>query len=602
MLWPEMLRYTLLCTAVAFAQAPDGERLYKAHCAVCHEAGGVTRVPTRTALSRMPPEIILDSLEAGIMKPQGQSLQAVERRVLAEFLSGHKLGERVPMGGACEGSPPPLRPGPGDWIGWGAGTANLRFQPSAGFDAAQVGHLKLKWAFGFSGAFAAAAQPAVAGGRVFVANTNRHVYSLDMQTGCYWWDFEATAGIRTGITISAAGVAYFADQRAGVYSLDAATGRLLWKTIADDQPASRVTGTPTLYEGRLYVPLVAAEEGQAMNPKYECCRAHGGMVALDAATGRPVWKTFTTAEAKPQGKTADGVQTWGPSGASIWSSPTIDPKRKLLFASTGNNFSQPATDTSDAVLAMALDTGRIVWSRQLSAEDAFNMACVVENKVNCPDPPGPDHDLGSSPNLVTLGNGKTILTVGQKSGIMWALDPDKRGAPIWKTGVGHGSELGGIQWGPASDNQNVYAAVSDITFDDPTFKPGQKFKPLPDKGGGLFALQAATGERIWYAAPKPCGSRPQCSPAQSAAVTVIPGAVFSGSVDGFLRAYSTKDGHVLWEFDTAREWETRNGVKANGGSMDGAGPAISGGMLFVNSGYGAWGGMPGNVLLAFGVE
>ena len=516
------------------------------------------------------------------------------------------------MQGACDGTPPALQLGPGDWIGWGATSANLRFQPRPGFDAAQAGRLKLKWAFGFPGASAAQAQPAVVGRRVFVANTNRHVYSLDMQTGCYWWDFEATAGVRTGVTVAPIGeasgaaparyAAYFADQRAGVYALDAATGRLLWKTVADDQPLSRVTGTPTLYAGHLYVPLVAAEEGQAMNPGYACCRTRGGLVALDATTGRIVWKTYTIPEAKLQGKTATGIEKWGPSGASIWSSPTVDPKRKLLYASTGNNFSQPATETSDAVLAFSLETGKIVWAHQLGMQDMFNMSCVVENKSNCPDPRGPDHDLGSSSNLVTLRSGKTILTVGQKSGIAWALDPDKRGEVIWKAGVGRGSELGGIQWGPASDNENVYVAVSDIAFEDPTFKPGQRFKPLPDQGGGLYALQVATGERIWYAAPKPCGTRPACSPAQSAAVTAVPGAVFSGSVDGFLRAYSTSDGRVLWEFDTAREWPTRNGVKATGGSMDAAGPAVAGGMLFVNSGYGAWGGMPGNVLLAFGVE
>lgn len=602
----------LCCAAglglVLRAQTPDGESLYRKHCAACHEVSGVTRAPSRAALHSTSPELILDSLEAGLMKAQGKLLPAAERRVLAEYLSGQKLGERIAMAGACEGTPPPFRMEAGDWIGWGGDPSNLRFQKQPGFTAAEAARLKLRWAFGFPSAFAASAQPAVAGGRVFIANTNRHVYSLDAKTGCYWWDFETTTGVRTGISIVAVPgtpvryAAYFADRRTGVYALDAASGHLLWKTIADDHPHAAVTGTPAVYQGRIYVPLVAAEEGAAMNPKYECCRERGGIVALDAATGEQVWKTWTIEEAKPTGNTAVGVNTWGPSGASIWSAPTIDPKRKLLYASTGNNFSTPATRTSDAVLAMALDTGKIVWARQLSESDTFNMSCVVAEKVNCPDPRGPDHDIGSSPNLITLRSGKTILTVGQKSGIAWGLDPDRQGAVLWKRGVGHGGELGGIQWGPASDNENVYVAVSDITFEDPTFKPGKAFKPAPDKGGGLFALQALTGERIWYAAPKPCGTRPSCSPAQSAAVTAMPGAVFSGSVDGFLRAYSSKNGAVLWEYDTARDFPTVNGVKAKGGSLDGAGPAIAGGMLFVNSGYGSWGGLPGNVLLAFGPE
>lgn len=611
-----MMRKLFLSTAVVLrlsAQAqPDGEALYKKDCAICHEVGGVTRAPARTAIGRMSPEIILDSLEAGIMKTQGQALSASERRMLAEHLSGSKLGMRTPMSGACEGSPPPMKldatPDSGDWNGWGASTANLRFQKQPGFAAGDVGRLKLKWAFGFPGAGAASAQPAVAGGRVFVANTNRHVYSLDMKTGCYWWDLETSAGVRSGITIAKLPgsperyAAYFGDQRAGVYAVDAVTGKILWKAVAHDHPLSRIVGTPTFYEGRLYVGIVDAEEGPAMSPKYECCTGRGGLAAFDAATGRLIWKTMTIEEAKVMGKTPGGVPMWGPSGASIWASPTVDPKRKLIYASTGNNFSNPPTKTSDSVIAFAMDTGKMVWVRQLGENDSFNMACVVVDKSNCPDQHGPDFDLASSVNLVTLRAGKTILTVGQKSGVAWGLDPDRQGAVVWKAGVGHGSELGGIQWGPASDGENVYVAVSDITFEDPTFKPGQRFKPLPDKGGGLYALQAATGERIWYAAPKPCGERQQCSPAQSAAVTAIPGLVFSGSVDGFLRAFSTKDGRVMWEFDTAREFTTRNGVKANGGSMDGAGPAVGGGMVFVNSGYGAWGGMPGNVLLAFGIE
>ncbi len=590
------------------AQAPDGEALYKKNCAICHEVGGVTRAPARNALARMSPEIILDALEAGIMKSQGEALSVAERRLLAEHLSGNKLGTRTPMSGACEGAPPPMKLDSSDWNGWGAIPSNLRYQERPGFAAGDLGKLKLKWAFGFPNAGSASAQPAVAGGRVFVANSNRHVYSIDMKSGCYWWDLETSAAVRTGVAVAKMPGAperyalYFGDQRAGVYAVDAATGKIIWKVVAHDHPMARIVATPTVHDGRVYVGLVDAEEGPAISPKYECCTGRGGLVALDAATGKIMWKTMTLEEAKEQGKTADGVPMWGPSGASIWGSPTVDAKRKLVYAGTGNNFSSPPSKTSDAVIAFAMDTGKIVWTRQLGENDSFNMACVVADKRNCPQEHGPDFDIGSSINLVTLRGGKTMLTVGQKSGVAWGLDPDKLGAIVWKAGVGRGSELGGIQWGTASDGENVYVAVSDITFEDPTFRPGQRFKPLPDKGGGLYALQVSTGERIWYAAPKPCGSRPQCSPAQSAAVTAIPGVVFSGSVDGFLRGFSAKDGRVLWEFDTAREFTARNGVKANGGSMDGAGPAVAGGMVFVNSGYGNWGGTPGNVLLAFGIE
>jgi polyvinyl alcohol dehydrogenase (cytochrome) len=257
---------------------------------------------------------------------------------------------------------------------------------------------------------------------------------------------------------------------------------------------------------------------------------------------------------------------------------------------------------SDAVIAFDMKTGRILWSKQLTELDVFNMACVGPQKASCPEKAGPDVDIGSSPILVRTANGNRLLLVGQKSGVMHALDPDKKGEILWHTRIGKGSALGGIQWGPASDGKNVYAALSDIAFIQEGFKPGEKRIVDPKAGGGLFALNVQTGEKVWSAAPPDCGARLNCSPAQSAAVTVIPGVVFSGSIDGHLRGYSTADGKVIWDFDTAREFQTVNGVAAKGGSMDGPGPTVANGMLYVPSGYGSWGGLPGNVLLAFGVE
>jgi polyvinyl alcohol dehydrogenase (cytochrome) len=240
-----------------------------------------------------------------------------------------------------------------------------------------------------------------------------------------------------------------------------------------------------------------------------------------------------------------------------------------------------------------------VWSRQLTSGDTFNIACVGMDKTNCPKLDAPDVDVGSSANLVKLADGKRVLVVGQKSGVVWGLDPDRQGAVLWKVAAGQGGKLGGIQWGAASDGKNVYAAISDLAFEEELIRPGKALMPNPEKGGGLVAIQVATGEKMWKAAPQPCSTRKGCSPAQSAAVSVIPGAVFSGSVDGHLRAYSTADGKIVWDFDTAKDFDTVNGVKANGGSLDAGGPTIAGGMLFVSSGYGSWGGFPGNILLAF---
>jgi polyvinyl alcohol dehydrogenase (cytochrome) len=160
--------------------------------------------------------------------------------------------------------------------------------------------------------------------------------------------------------------------------------------------------------------------------------------------------------------------------------------------------------------------------------------------------------------------------------------------------------MGGVQWGSAADQQNVYVALSDIGRVMLAYSNSTDADPK--QGGGMFALRLEDGERAWYTPPPGCGTRARCSPAQSAAVSALPGVAFSGSVDGHIRAYSATDGKIVWDFDTIRPYETVNGVAARGGSIDGPGPAIAGGMLFVNSGYPTAGGTPGNVLLAFSVD
>jgi len=609
-----MIRLIFLVTAAAFA-ADDGPALYKQRCAMCHDVSGETRAPAPSALKQMSPENIVRALESGLMKEQGASMSAAERRTVAEFLTGKTIGAAaIATTGACADAKTPFVSNDAkgaSWNGWGADLNNSRFQLAdrAGITADQTPRLKLKWAFGFAGTFVAYGQPTVVGGRIFVTSANRNVYSLDARSGCQYWSFAAEAPVRTAVAIATVRgeatrqVAFFGDQRATAYAVDASNGELLWKTHIDDHPHAKIVGGLEYFDGRIFVPLTAGEEGPPMNPKYECCSARGGLLALDARTGEQLWKTYTIAEVpRVIGKTSAGTPIWGPSGASIWSAPTIDSDKKIIYAGTGDNFSGDATSTSDAVLAFDMQTGKILWSKQLTEADVFNMACVGPAKESCPEKAGPDVDIGASPILVRLANGKRVLLVSQKSGIMHALDPDKKGAILWETRIGQGSALGGIQWGSASDGKNVYAALSDIAFIQDGFEPGKKRIVDPKAGGGLFALNVQTGEKVWAAPPPDCGERLSCSPAQSAAVTVIPGVVFSGSVDGHLRGYSTRDGKIVWDFDTAHDFSTVNGVTAKGGSMDGPGPAVAGGMLYVSSGYGAWGGLPGNVLLAFSVE
>ncbi len=598
----------------AFAADPDGASLYKQRCAICHEVSGETRAPGPQALRLMSPENIVRSLESGLMKEQGAALSSTQKGTIAEFLTGKIIGRDVPPAhtNMCADPKAAFSPSAADWNGWGSDLENTRFQTEAraGLTASQTPRLKLKWAFGFPNTFVANGQPTIVGGRVFVPSANRNVYSLNAKSGCQYWSFEAESPVRTAISIvtlrgeRTQQVALFGDRQANVYAVDASSGELLWKTHVDQHPHAGITGAMEYYEGRVYLPVVASEEGTAMNPTYECCSARGALVALDALTGKQIWKTYTIAE-EPQRikKSSAGVQVWGPSGASIWSAPTIDVERKIIYAGTGDNFSSPATKTSDAVIAIDMETGKIRWSKQLTEADVYNMACEEgPSKANCPDQTGPDFDIGASPILVKLAGGKRVLLISQKSGVAHGLDPDKEGEILWQTRVGHGGPLGGIQWGSASDGKNMYVAVSDIMFLQKAFAKGAKLVADPKVGGGLFALDAASGKKVWTAAPPSCRDRPNCSPAQSAAVTAIPGAVFSGSVDGHLRGYSSSDGHVIWDFDTGRAFATVNGVQATGGSMDGPGPTIAGGMMYVNSGYGGWGGMPGNVLLAFSVD
>src|SRR5437867_1573069 len=589
-----------LILALGLAQAPTGSAVFEKSCATCH-AGNDARIPTVAALKLKTPQSIVDALVTGVMREQGTDLSDAEKKAVAEFLGTAPPNAAPPStAGVCTSSSPfDAAQGP-QWNGWGVDVMNQRFQPAAqaGLMAEQVPKLKLKWAFGFPNATTARGLPGSVGGLVFVGSTNGTVYSLDAKTGCVFWTFQAKGGVRAGIVIGPrAGnpgqyVAYVGDGRSNAYALDAATGKQIWTRALEEHRSSNITGTPTLFEGRLYLPIASTEEGQGLNKTYECCTFRGSIVALDAATGSLVWKTYTIKdEAKPIGKNNSGTTRWGPSGAGVWSAPTIDAKRRVLYAATGNMYSEPQQPTSDAIMAMDLDTGAVKWTSQATAKDIFLVGCNAPNAANCPPPEdvGPDFDFGNAPILIKRPDGKDVIVAGQKSGIGWAFDPDNQGAVLWQYRAGKGSALGGLEFGSAVDSTQAYFAVSDVLGGTP---------------GGLHAVKLNDGTRAWYTAPETpkCGTGRGCNNAILAAITVIPGVVFAGSNDGAVRGYSTKDGSLLWEFDTNRPFDTVNGVPAKGASISGPGPTIAGGMLYINSGYGALGGRPGNVLLAFGIE
>jgi polyvinyl alcohol dehydrogenase (cytochrome) len=602
-----------LMPSKAQAQAPDGESggrgeaLYGEHCARCHDVPD-TRAPPRSALEQMAVNRIIRTMDFGVMMSVTYMLDRSDRAAVAGYL-GVPGEDRTPSTSAlCTDRTVRLDTARStDWNGWSPAATNTRYQSDPGFAASEVANLELAWAFGFEGDVNAFAPPAVLGDELFVGSAGGIIYALDAETGCINWHFQADGPVRTAMLVApldpsrpADGHAVmFGDQSGGFYALSAETGTLLWRVRPEPHESTKLTGSPVAQDGMVYVPVASWEESRPLNPAYECCTFRGSVVAYRIEDGAQLWKSWLVTEEQQRiGETDTGVPIRGPSGVGVWSAPTVDRRRGLIYVTTGNNYTGQ-TALSDAVVALNMSDGAIVWSQQLTPGDEFNLYCS-RREAGCP---GADTDIGASAVLVELGDGRERLLIGQKSGVVFGLDPADAGRLVWQTRVGQGGINGGVQWGMASDGKLVFAAVSDLARRQQSDRDAVDPRPNgvdPSGGGGLSALDVISGARVWFAAPAPCPRRQLvCSPAQPAAVTAIPSLVFSGAVDGHLRAFSAADGRVLWDFDSARDFETVNGVTARGGSLDGDGAVVAGGRVYFTSGYARNGGMPGNVLLAF---
>ncbi len=586
----------------------DGKALFDAACAYCHDRN-LPRMPSRAGLREKDPRDIYTAISAGVMAPYARAMTHDERRSVSEYAAGKSLGDfasgaaAIPREAFCANPPASaLVNADSGWNGWGNDLTNSRYQGAerAGLSAADVPRLKVKWAFGVPAVSTMSGHPVVADGRLFFGTFSGLVVALDAASGCALWAFEADAGVRTSLVLGRDGAGnvslFFGDLSGKVYAVDPNTGKARWSILADDHPHVRITGTPMLHDGRLYVPLSSLEEVAGAMPDYPCCTFRGGVLTLDATSGAAIWKRYTIAEEpSPRGKNAAGAQLWAPSGAAVWTAPTLEPATNSLYLVTGDSYSDPAAPESDAVMALAMDTGEVKWITQTLAGDAYTIACMdpsPEAQVACPESDGPDLDFGSAPILVTRGDGSRLLLAGQKSGVLYALNPDD-GSILWQTTVGAGGIVGGIEWGFAADADKAYVAISGA------------WELGPGEAGGISAINLDDGSVAWAADPPQgsCEGRERCNTGQLAAVTLIDGAVFSGSLDGYLRAYDTATGKVVWEADTARSFEAVNGVSARGGSINGPGPAVAGGHVYVNSGYGMWNKwMPGNALIAFSVD
>ena len=588
--------------AVAAAPAVSGEAVYAAHCASCHE-GQAARAPHRTIAGLMAPHRIVTALESGVMMDQGKGLSPEERRAVAEFLTGTPYSEPAPLPAAlacATGASNFDANATPDASGWGVDPGNGHLYPAsvAGLDKSQVPALKLKWAFAFPDAIRARSQPVLGGGALYVGSHDGTVYALDRLSGCIRWSFKASAEVRNGPVLdtwergdaNASPGLYFGDLNGNVYALDARTGALRWRDRPDEHPSLTITASPVRFEDGVFFALSSLEVTAAANPDYACCTFRGGVIAYDAATGTRRWLSRVI-EKTPEvsGTLPNGTKTLAPSGAPVWGTPSLDVKRRRLYMGTGENYSSPADDRSDAIFAMDIDSGKILWHWQATKGDAWNMGCETPDRAACPPEDGPDLDFGAA----TVLAGDTVLA-GQKSGDVHALDAES-GKLLWQRKLGRGGIQGGVHFGMSVEGETLFVPVSDF-FGGPRW-PGEA-KP------GLYALDIRTGEVRWnQPAPDVCAGREFCNPGISAAIAGIPGVVFAGGMDGRMRAHDSATGELVWEFDSARDFEALAGVSARGGSFGGgAAPVFKDGMMYLMSGYGIYNHMPGNVLLAFAAE
>ena len=571
----------------ATTEAADGMALYQAHCAACHD-GQVPRAPHMITFSTIGADTVLNAMNNGVMRAQASALSASEREVLAGFLSGEAMAPPKPILACSDPISALAKSDAAAMQGWGGNAENHRHSDGAvaGLDRNNVGQLALKWVFAYPGALRARSQPLVHGGVIFVGSQSGDIYALDLESGCAHWTYSAGAEVRSSLSLGEVPgrddpVLYMGDFSATVHAIDARDGSVVWRSSVGDHPDATITGSPKLHGGSLYVPISSSEWATAADPGYACCTFRGGVVSVDAASG----------EMNPFGSARKG-----PAGAPVWNSPTIDAERGVLYVGTGEAYTSPAADTSDAVLAFSLATGERQWAKQLLGGDAWNMACYIGEAANCPEEDGPDLDIGAS-TVLWSGGERDYLLVGQKSGDVYALDPDKGGAIVWHNKVGRGGFLGGVHWGMSVNSDSLFVPIADTTI------TGRFTGPVSP---GIHALDPTSGEVRWYTpSVADCEGKspiPVCDQGMSAAISSTDQLVFAGSLDGNLNVYDSVSGEILWSFDTFGDFESVSGDTALGGSIESDGPVLYKGHVLINSGYQFGARMPGNALMVFALQ
>jgi streptogramin lyase len=597
-----------------------GAVLYEQHCDACHSLPEM-KAPELATLKKMPYTRVAYSLEFGMMMQQAAHLTSDDRYAISKYLSSANTESRDEWidEHSCD-SAGPLDVGAVPTGNWGSGSGNRRsVETGVSISPENVGNLKLKWSLAIPGVTEMRSQPVSADGVLFLGTANGNVLAIDQESGCIRWRYTANSAVRSSLNLDTTSdgkpTLFFADDRGTVYAVNANNGRLRWSSSQRWFPVTVISGSLAFHDDVLYVPISSFETALAGVDAYPCCRSHGGVAALNAIDGSPVWKYETTPHATKVGTTSAGTDIWGPSGAAVWTTPAIDKERGRIYIGTAQNMSAPATHNSDSVVALDMSTGEEVWVFQATAGDIWNVACHL-GRANCPEESGPDFDFGGGITLTRDSSGNDIIVAGQKSGVVYALDPDRSGAVIWERQLSQGTSNGGIHWGVSSSGDTVWVTVAD----PPRQREGYVPKP------GVHALDLADGSIRWSqlvtrgcnidpsAAPRvglvamqegePQDLWPECSfyYGHSAAPLHANGVVYAGALDGKVRLLHADTGEILRVIETNREFEGANGVDGHGGAIDLSGIVVDRNRLFIYSGYGMFGQMPGNVLLSYELQ
>lgn len=598
-----------------------GEKLFDSHCASCHDNPDM-HAPTRQALTGFSREGLMIAMEFGKMQPMAAHLSKQQRGLIAIYLThgANAADGWVDLHRCTKAASDGTTPYATDW---GLGPHNRRFVKSAlaGLDRDNVGSLELAWSLAFPRVTDMRSQPAVIGDTLYFGDKTGRLYAIDRLRGCIRAHTRVFSGIRSAITVatlnSRRALLVFADSVASIFAVDPQSLETIWQSSARLFDTSVISGSISYHDDRLFVPVSSYEVAVAGSPAHACCTSHGGVIALDARDGTELWQWHATDDATLQGRNPAGNAMSGPSGASVWSTPTIDSKRGRIYVGTAENLSRPATDTSDAIVALDMASGQVAWRFQATRDDVWNAACLNDGP-NCPDNPGEDFDFGASVIIAELAGGRELLLAGQKSGEVFALEPEPAGYDgevVWRKRLSQGTTNGGIHWGMGLAGRRLIVPVADPE------RERAGYVPRP----GLYALDARNGSVLWeHPVTRGCDFDPANNPliglesmrsgkqpelaetyrcsfyyGLSAATTVTPELAFSAGLDGVVRAYDIASGEALWQAETAVPLTADNGIAGHGGAIDVGGQVVAGGWLYVQSGYAMFGQLPGNLLLAY---